>query len=148
MVNIRKIERRDYDNVLEMMRVFYASPAVLSDPSEDILRRDIDDCLGDTPFIEGYVFEEEGTLAGYAMAAKSYSTEFGGMCIWIEDIYIVPQYRHKGIGSQFLHFIRTEYKGKAVLCRLEVEHENENAVAAYKKSGFTELPYVQMISGI
>ena len=108
---IRLIEDKDKEEVLEMMKVFYASPAVLHKASEEILKKDIDDCIGKCPFIEGYVFEcnsdnmkrhnEEDKLAGYAMLAKSYSTEYGGMCVWIEDIYIKNEYRGMGIGSKF-----------------------------------------------
>ena len=102
---IRKMEARDREEILAMMRVFYASPAVLTDGSEEIFQRDIENCLGDNPFVEGYVMEEENLLQGYAMIAKSYSTEFGKPCIWIEDIYIKEECRGRGIGSSFFDFI-------------------------------------------
>ena len=54
---IRSMKEEDSSEVLEMMKVFYASPALLSDPSEDVMKRDIADCLGDNPFIECFVFE-------------------------------------------------------------------------------------------
>ncbi len=145
---IRKITNDDFKTVFDMMRVFYDSPAVLSTPSDEILKKNISDCISDIPFVEGYVFDDEGTLAGYAMIAKSYSTEFGGMCIWIEDIYMIPEYRHKGIGTRFFEFLEKTYKNQAVLMRLEAEHENENAVSAYVKNGFSELPYIEMIKEI
>ena len=46
---IRSMKEEDSSEVLEMMKVFYASPALLSDPSEDVMKRDIADCLGDNP---------------------------------------------------------------------------------------------------
>lgn len=148
MTNIRKIKKQDSQSVFDMMRIFYNSPLVISTPSDEILKRNINDCLSDIPFVEGYVFEENNDIIGYAMMAKSYSTEFGGMCIWIEDIYIKSDYRHMGIGSRFLKFIENEYKGKAVLMRLEAENENKKAVAAYEKNGFSKLPYIEMIKEI
>ena len=33
---IRNMKEEDSSEVLEMMKVFYASPALLSDPSEDV----------------------------------------------------------------------------------------------------------------
>ena len=33
---IRSMKEEDSSEVLEMMKVFYASPALLSDPSEDV----------------------------------------------------------------------------------------------------------------
>ena len=139
---IRPMIESDKACVLDMMRVFYASPAVLSNGSEEIFQNDIDNCVGECPFVEGYVFENEQGVLGYAMIAKSFSTEFGKQCIWIEDLYLKPEYRGLGIGSSFFKFIEKKYEG--VLFRLEVEEENERAVAVYKKNGFEVLPYMEM----
>ena len=128
-----------------MMKVFYASPALLSDPSEDVMKRDIADCLGDNPFIECFVFENNtGVIMGYSMVAHSYSTECGGNCVWVEDIYIKPDYRGKNIAGEFFEYLDNMYGKEAVRFRLEVEEENERAVKAYKKAGFERLGYVQM----
>lgn len=35
---IRSMKEEDSSEVLEMMKVFYASPALLSDPSEDVMK--------------------------------------------------------------------------------------------------------------
>lgn len=139
---IRKMRAEDKPCVLEMMRVFYASPAVLSNGSEKIFNSDIDNCVGDNPYLEGFVMENAGEIQGYAMVAKSFSTEFGKPCIWIEDLYIKEPYRGTGIGSRVLQFITDRFPD--CIFRLEVEEENERAVAVYKKSGFAVLPYMEM----
>ena len=90
----------------------------------------------------GYVFEKDGYLQGYAMLAKSFSTEFGKPCIWIEDIYVKEEYRGLKIGSLFFNFIENKYPNS--LFRLEVERENERAVNFYKKCGYDVLPYMEM----
>ena len=144
-VIIRSMKEEDSVEVLEMMKVFYASPALLSDPSEDVMKRDIADCLGDNPFIECFVFENNtGVIMGYSMVAHSYSTECGGNCVWVEDIYIKPDYRGKSIAGEFFDYLDNLYGREAVRFRLEVEEENERAVKAYKKAGFEKLGYVQM----
>ena len=139
---IRKMTRADAPEVLEMMRVFYASPAVLSNGSEEIFRADVEACISDSPYLEGYIFAEAGATQGYGMVAKSFSTEFGKPCIWIEDLYVKDEYRSRGIGTAFLEFIRQVYPN--ALHRLEVEAENEKALRVYEKCGFTELPYMEM----
>lgn len=142
---IRSMKEEDSVEVLEMMKVFYASPALLSDPSEDVMKRDIADCLGDNPFIECFVFENNtGVIMGYSMVAHSYSTECGGNCVWVEDIYIKQDYRGKSIAGEFFEHLDNMYGKEAVRFRLEVEEENERAVKAYKKAGFERLGYVQM----
>lgn len=139
---IRMMKPADREAVLGMMRVFYASPAVLSDGSEEIFAADFAACVGEYPFLEGYIFEEDGTIQGYGMAAKSFSTEFGKPCVWIEDLYVREDFRGMGIGSQFLDFIREKYPDS--LLRLEVEADNHRAIHVYKNSGFEVLPYLEL----
>lgn len=139
---IRAMEEADGPQILEMMRVFYASPAVLSNGSEAIFAADFNACVSDSPYLEGYVFENGEEIQGYAMVAKSFSTEFGKPCIWIEDLYVKDSCRGHGIGSRFLNYIESQYPD-AVL-RLEVEAENERAIRVYKNCGFEELPYMEM----
>ena len=139
---IRKMTAQDAPQILDMMRVFYASPAVLSNGSEEIFQNDVAECVSDSPYLEGYVFEEAGQLQGYAMVAKSFSTEFGKRCIWIEDLYVLPPYRSSGLGCSFLQHIQQFYPG--ALFRLEAEQENEGAVRLYERMGFEVLPYMEL----
>lgn len=140
---IRYIEEKDRQEVLKMMRIFYTSEAVLSNGSEEIYNSDITNCINDNPYVEGYIFESNNKIQGYGMLAKSFSTEFGKQCIWVEDIYIKEEYRGLGIGSCFLKFVEKKYPNS--ILRLDVEDENERAVNVYKKCGFNVLPYMEMI---
>ena len=139
---IRKMVENDRNCVIDMMRLFYASPALLSNGSEEIFTADVDNCVGESPYVEGYIFENEKEIQGYAMVAKSFSTEFGKPCIWIEDLYLKQEYRGLGIGSYFLKYIEEIYP-EAIL-RLEVEVENERAIKVYQKCGYKVLPYMEM----
>ena len=139
---IQEMKKEHTDEVFQMMKVFYSSPAVSTNGSDEIFMSDIQNCINDNPHLEGYVFVEQDKIMGYAMAAKSFSTEFGKPCIWIEDIYIKPEYRGKGIGSQFLVYIEQKYRDS--ILRLEVEEDNTAAVHVYKKRGFDVLPYMEM----
>jgi ribosomal protein S18 acetylase RimI-like enzyme len=143
---------KDRMDVLSMMQIFYRSPAVLSDGSDEIYNSDIDNCVNSSPYLEGYIFEApdaigglntKPNIAGYAMIAKSFSTEFGKPCIWIEDLYIKEEYRGYGIGSRFFDELGHQYPNH--LFRLEVEEDNERAVHVYDKNGFVRLPYVEMV---
>ena len=145
MTNVSKIRamaERDREAVREMMRVFYASPAVLSNGSDEIFENDIENCINDNPYLEGYVIEGEDGIRGYTMLAKSFSTEFGKPCVWIEDLYVKDEYRGKGIGHELLDFVIEKYAD--CVLRLEAEAENERAIRLYEKCGFSVLPYLEM----
>lgn len=137
------MEKGDCEAVISMMRGFYASDAVLTNGSEEIFSADVSECVSDSPYLEGYVFEDKNGIQGYAMCAKSFSTEFGKRCIWIEDLFLKEEYRGKGIGGQFLAFISDKYSDCVI--RLEAEAENERAIHVYNKAGFKILPYAELI---
>ncbi len=139
---IRDMTIQDKNSVLEMMRVFYASPAVFTNGSDEIFLSDIENCINNNPYLEGYIIENSNDILGYAMIAKSFSTEFGKPCIWIEDLYIKEEYRGLSVGKTFFEFITKKYTD--CIFRLEVEEENERAIRLYKKCGFTVLPYMEM----
>ena len=139
---IREIIATDTEKVLEMMRIFYTSPAVFSNGSEEIFRNDVENCIENNPYLEGYVFTKDNEILGYSMVAKSFSTEFGKPCIWIEDLYIKDEYRGRGIGTEFFAFIEKKYPNSVI--RLEVEAENQKAIGVYQKCGYDFLPYQEM----
>ena len=141
-ITVREMKRADKDAVLEMMRVFYTSPAVLSNGSEEIFLNDIENCVNENPYLEGYVFEERGEILGYSMIAKSFSTEFGKPCMWIEDIYMKEEHRGRGIATMFFKFLDEKYTN--CIFRLEAEVENERAIKVYEKCGFEVLPYLEL----
>lgn len=141
-INIRKMIESDRQAVVDMMRTFYHSPAVHTNGSEEIYNNDVTACVGESPYAEGFIFENETGILGYGMIAKSFSTEFGKPCIWIEDLYLKEEYRGKGIGSKFFIFLEKEYPN--TILRLEVEEDNTRAIAVYQKNGYETLPYMEM----
>lgn len=143
MSNIRSMEEGDRETVLDMMRRFYASDAVGTDGSEDIFAADFDACIGNSPHVDGFIIEDLGKKVGYAMIARSWSTEFGGRCIWIEDLFIEKNFRGRGLSSLFFSWL---FKNEdAVLFRLEVEDDNKIAINSYVRNGFEFLNYAEMI---
>ena len=140
---IREMRQEDKDIVIDMMRRFYSSDALITNGSEEIFASNVDNCLNGSPYVEGFIFTVEGKVAGYGMLAKSFSTEFGSECIWIEDIYLEEEYRGRGIGSRFIQYVKDRYADKVL--RLEAESDNKKAIATYEKNGFRKLPYMELV---
>lgn len=143
MLSLRAMTPADATAVKEMMRVFYASDAVMTNGSDEIFDADIAACTGDSPFADGFIFLHDGQTAGYGMIAHSFSTEFGRRCVWIEDIYVLPAHRGYGLASFFIRHLQACYPD--AVFRLEAEEENENAISVYRRAGFDALPYYEML---
>lgn len=74
----------------------------------------------------------------------SYSNEFGGKIITIDELYIKEEYQGSGIGSEMLEFVEKKYK-KGKVFTLLVNEKNKLAKNLYRKKGFEEIKYIQMI---
>lgn len=142
---IRKIKRSDREIFLEMSKAFYASDVVFRNISEKFHEDAFEELMKSDLYAECYIFESEGKVAGYALLAKTYSREAGGMAVWIEELYVLPEFRGKGLGRSFFEYLFENIP--AARYRLEIEPENERAVKLYKEEGFYYLPYHQMIKG-
>lgn len=142
-MQIREIQSQDREQLIEMMSVFYASPALLHHPTKSVIERTVDDCIGDMPYLKGFAAILDGKIVGYTMLSMGYSTEYGGVSIMIEDIYVLSEYRGRKIGESLLEHVQTVF-GDAVRFRLEVESNNEKAIKLYARCGFKKLNYTQM----
>ena len=82
------------------------------------------------------VFVEED-LAGYIALCTGYSIEFEGIDAFVDEFYLSPGYRGKGVGKKVLELIKREARTLGVKAlHLEVAKENTNARKLYSKSGF------------
>ena len=143
-ITIRKMQRGDGEVVTDMMRKFFTSEAVITDGSEKIFAANVENCLGGSPYVDGFVFVADGKIIGYGMTARGYSTEFGGECIWLEDIFVAEDFRGHGVGTKFIRHVKELYPDK--IFRLEASAGNASALNVYKRLGFKELPYLELVN--
>ncbi len=143
-LKIRKISLADKNEIIEMMKEFYSSEAVHTNGSLEIFEKDFNNCIYENPYLKGYVFDSNSTILGYAMIAKSFSTEYGKYCIWFEDLYIKREYRGNGIIQMFIDYIKQNHPDH--IFKLEVEADNAHAIHVYQKKGFAKLPYSEMLA--
>ena len=145
MLEIRPMTRDDRDTVMPMVCSFYRSPAVEHDVPAPILERAFWAAADpEDPFLDGYLLLEEGAAVGYCYVVNSYSAEVGGHMALVEELFLLPQCRGKGYGSQVFAFIMDRYS-QARRIRLEVTSTNPNAARLYERLGFRYLHYQQMV---
>ena len=139
---IRKMQLEDKKEILTMMEEFYSSNAVATNGSNEIFETDFENCINDYQYLEGFVFYQNEKILGYAMIAKSFSTEFAKRCIYLEDLFIKKEFRGQGIITEFLRYLENIYVNS--IFKLEVDKCNINAIEVYKKRGFIPLSYIEM----
>lgn len=141
----RSFNKNDRDAFFTMVKKFYAPPAVLHFPSEEVMLSSFDASIDMPELVKGYMFECGGVPAGYAIVSMKFETEVGGMAAWIEELFVEEEFRGCGIGSKFFEFLQNKLKGEIKRIRLEVGDENSGAKRLYKRLGFEMLDYRQMV---
>lgn len=142
---IRKMTESDRAQYFEMSKSFYSSGAAHY-KIEDEKRNKFWKFIVEGVFVNGYVLECENKVAGYALTVNYYSQEFGGKVFWIDELFVKPEFRGRNLGTEFLEYVKS-LDGN-VLLRLEAEKNNQKAIALYKRLGFEELDYLQLIKKI
>jgi GNAT superfamily N-acetyltransferase len=103
---------------------------------EDVLR----DGFGPQPKFHALIAEWEGQPAGYAIFFEFYSTFQGRAGIYLEDIYVRPEQRKKGIGKELLARVaKFAWDGDYFCVRWEVLDWNQLAIDFYRDMGATFL---------
>lgn len=141
-MTIRKLTAADEALYLEMVDAFYHSEAVLSPVPRIYHENTFRELIRSDEYLECFLFENSGQPAGYALLSKSFSPEAGGPVVWLEELYVCEAYRRKGFAKAFLSYLEETLPAKRY--RLEVEPDNQKAMAIYEKAGYRLLPYVQM----
>lgn len=143
---IRKICKQDREAFLALSEQFYSSPAVLHPLPQDFHVRAFEELMRSEEYVGGYMLEEGGKVIGFALTAKTYSREAGGMVLWLEELYILPEYRSCGLGRAYFAFIEDYAKRNGFArIRLEVEEANVRARSLYERLGYLPLEYGQMV---
>ena len=145
-IKFELFEQKDKEEIFKIMRIFYSSPFLINKPSDRVIKNDIEACLNKDIPLEGYKVVYENEIVGYFMLSFSYSTEFGCMCVWFEDLYLREEFRNKHIGTKIFDFVFAKYPKDKYRIRLEVEKNNIRAIGLYTKCGFKENKYIHMDS--
>src|SRR5262249_13838131 len=107
---------------------FEKEPDEVRITAEDLAR----DGFGPTPKFRALIAEWESQPAGYALFFNYYST-WRGPGIYLEDVFVRPAFRGRGIGTALLAQVaRIAHQENCVLMKWEVLHWNQPAIDLYK----------------
>ncbi len=138
-ISVRESKVNDLPLIIEFIKEL-AEFEELSDEvsvTEDMLK---DSLFSSKRYAEVYIAEYEGIPAGQVLFFHNFSTFKGKPGIYIEDLYVRPQYRGKGIGKALLEAM-IELAKKRNCARVEwvVLNWNKTAIDFYERMGASSL---------
>jgi len=139
MQNIRPATRDDVPQLLELIRglATYEKKRHKAVVTEDDLLRD---GFGPQPKFRALIAEWKGEAAGYASFFYFYSTFQGRAALFLEDLFVLNEFRGKGIGKSLLVAVcKLAVEEGCFALRWEVLDWNAPAIEFYEKLGATFL---------
>lgn len=132
---IRNVTPEDIKEVLELIKGL----AIYENESEAVTNTalKLHDDLFNNKYCEALVAEKDNAIIGFALYYTSYST-WKGPCIYLEDLYILPEFRNVGVGTSLFDAVVTIARERKV-ARMDwqVLDWNESAIKFYKKKNAT-----------
>jgi GNAT superfamily N-acetyltransferase len=92
--------------------------------------------FGERRYAEVLIAEDGGAVLGFALFFHNYSTFLGRRGLYLEDLFVLPAYRSRGVGRRLLsHLARVAVERKCGRMEWWVLDWNEPAIRFYKSIG-------------
>jgi GNAT superfamily N-acetyltransferase len=134
---LRSAERRDLPAIVGLIRELaeFERLAHLVVVTPESLEPHL---FGARPAAEAVVAEADGTVIAFALFFTNFSTFLGRPGLYLEDLYVQPAFRGRGIGRSLLqHLGALAVERGCGRFEWSVLDWNANAIAFYEKMGAT-----------
>ena len=141
--SFRSATTADLPTVLALLRDFYAEDGAAYDAEADAALQALlaDPGLGRVLLISG----EGGVTAGYLVVAFGYSLEFRGRDAFVDELYVAPAHRGRGLGKGALREAERCCREAGIRAlHLEVRPHNAQARRLYASAGYQDREHYLM----
>jgi len=133
---IEKLSEKNFREFVRMIEIF-ADFEKLAPPDEEAKKRLKKDGMGKNKKYEAYLVKINGKYAAYTIFFMTYGSFSAMPKLFIEDLFILEEFRRLGLGRKILDFlIGTAKKRQCRAIDLNVIDWNKNAINFYRKNGF------------
>ena len=132
----------DVPAILTHQRAYYEAEGYAFD--EAVARAAIEGLLGDPERGRLWVLTESDSngpdsIVGYLAVTFGWSLEWGGRDAFVDELYLAPSHRGRGIGRTAIALAEDACRAAGVRAlHLEVERENVRGRALYARTGFAD----------
>ena len=135
MTAIRPATSSDLEAVLALHRDFFAEDEYTFREEES--RANLARLLAEPGLGRVFVMDEDGTAIGYLVLTFGFSLEFGGRDALVDELYVSPGHRGRGLGTRALDAAEAACREQGIRAvHLVVERYKDGAQALYRRAGF------------
>lgn len=123
------------ETLVPLVAAFHAETGLNSD--DETLREALEPLLGGIPHGSAYLIGPARAPIGYIVVSFGWSVEMGGLDGFVDELFIRPGVRKRGIASEVLAALPRALAGAGLKAlHLEVDVSNSAAQRLYRRSGF------------
>ena len=126
----------DYEALDSLVAAFHAEMRITTTP--DSRAAGLRPLLAGSPYGAAYLLGPRRAPVGYVVVTFGWSVELGGMDGFVDEIFIRPNVRGRGIATEVLNALpKALEKAELIALHLEVDRTDTAAQRLYQKAGFT-----------
>jgi GNAT superfamily N-acetyltransferase len=140
MLKIRPAQENDVDAIFELILGLAAYEKLTDNVrgNSDLLRSHL---FGARTYAESIVAELDGQIVGYGLFFHTYSTFLTQPGLYLEDVFVLPEYRRQGIGKALMMSVaKIAFERGCGRLEWSVLDWNQPAIEFYQSLGATVLP--------
>ncbi len=138
-ITIRQAIPADASTILSLINAL-ADFEKLMPPDADAKERLIRDAFSERPRFDVYLADVQGVTAGYAFVFETYSTFLAKPTLYLEDLFVLPDYRQQRVGfALFRHCVAEAERRACGRMEWTVLDWNQHAIDFYNRQGARHL---------
>jgi ribosomal protein S18 acetylase RimI-like enzyme len=138
-VTFRSATQDDEADLLRKMRALAEQEPGAYYFEEHAVRSVLREFLAEPSLGKAWIFSDGADIAGYIVLTLGFSFEYHGREAFVDELYVEPQYRRRGIGREALRFVDEQARAMGVIAlHLEVDHGNDSALELYQRAGYQD----------
>lgn len=135
--SVRQAMLSDIGKLLDLMAEFYREAGYSL--NRQLSQQALAELLHSPSLGQVWLLEQDGRVGGYIVLTIGFSMEYGGRDAFVDDLFVLPGFRGRGLGRCGLDALLAECRRRNVRAvHLEVGRTNKRAKKLYSKFGFRE----------
>ena len=130
-------QNQDIEDVLRLIEQYYSEDGYPFD--RNAMRKAVEKLIETPTLGRIWLIYQREQIVGYMVLTLGFSLEYQGRDAFLDEIYIVQNFRGQGIGKEALRFMEAQCRELGVRAwHLEVERDKPGAQRLYRQAGFAD----------
>ncbi len=138
MIEIQRATPHDATAILPLVEAYWRFEGLRGFESARV-RAQLERLLGERALGAGWIARDAGAAAGYLLGVYVFSLEDLGLTAEIDELFVPPAHRGRGIGGELLGTAEAEFvRAGCTNVSLQLGRGNEAGRAFYRRHGYAE----------